>query len=266
MPAYASTATGARIGQDAEDEDPRVGEECGEGQEQGEDGAGGAHNGDHRPGRGVVDEDGRNPGSDAADEVVQKELRAAHALLELDPEEEEGEHVEEDVAPSPVHEHVGHDLPPCARLEHVGGEQPQVVKQSLPIQEPEEEDDHVHHDEDDRRVEVAVAQRAAQNAWPWNRSYAAPGGVKACVRPAPVCYLQRTMKGKADYYWRKSKEEGYPARSVFKLQEIQEKYKPLEPGDQGPGPRRLAGKLEPVHPGHAGGRRERDGRGPEPAG
>ena len=38
------------------------------------------------------------------------------------------------------------------------------------------------------------------------------------------------MKGKGDYYWRKSKEEGYPARSVFKLQEIQEKYKPLGPG------------------------------------
>ncbi len=40
------------------------------------------------------------------------------------------------------------------------------------------------------------------------------------------------MKGKADYYWRKSKEEGYPARSVFKLQEIQEKYKPLGPGNR----------------------------------
>jgi 23S rRNA (uridine2552-2'-O)-methyltransferase len=40
------------------------------------------------------------------------------------------------------------------------------------------------------------------------------------------------MKGKADYYWRKSKEEGYPARSVFKLQEIQEKYKPLGPGNK----------------------------------
>lgn len=35
------------------------------------------------------------------------------------------------------------------------------------------------------------------------------------------------MKGKPDYYWRKSKEEGYPARSVFKLQEIQERHHPL---------------------------------------
>jgi 23S rRNA (uridine2552-2'-O)-methyltransferase len=40
------------------------------------------------------------------------------------------------------------------------------------------------------------------------------------------------MKGKADYYWRKSKEEGYPARSVFKLQEIQEKYRPVGPGNR----------------------------------
>ncbi len=40
------------------------------------------------------------------------------------------------------------------------------------------------------------------------------------------------MKGKADYYWRKSKEEGYPARSVFKLQEIQQKYGPLRPGNR----------------------------------
>ncbi len=38
------------------------------------------------------------------------------------------------------------------------------------------------------------------------------------------------MKGKPDYYWRKSKKEGYPARSVFKLQEIQEKHRILKPG------------------------------------
>ena len=39
------------------------------------------------------------------------------------------------------------------------------------------------------------------------------------------------MKGQPDYYWRKSKQEGFPARSVFKLQEIQEKYRLLKPGD-----------------------------------
>jgi len=38
------------------------------------------------------------------------------------------------------------------------------------------------------------------------------------------------VKGRPDYYWRKSKQEGYPARSVFKLQEIQEKYRVLKPG------------------------------------
>jgi 23S rRNA (uridine2552-2'-O)-methyltransferase len=40
------------------------------------------------------------------------------------------------------------------------------------------------------------------------------------------------MKGQPDYYWRKSKQEGFPARSVFKLQEIQEKYRLLKPGDR----------------------------------
>jgi 23S rRNA (uridine2552-2'-O)-methyltransferase len=40
------------------------------------------------------------------------------------------------------------------------------------------------------------------------------------------------MPGKPDYYWRKSKEEGYPARSVFKLQEIQQKHKPVKPGSR----------------------------------
>jgi 23S rRNA (uridine2552-2'-O)-methyltransferase len=40
------------------------------------------------------------------------------------------------------------------------------------------------------------------------------------------------MKGKPDYYWRKSKEEGYPARSVFKLQEIQEKHHPIGRGSR----------------------------------
>jgi 23S rRNA (uridine2552-2'-O)-methyltransferase len=40
------------------------------------------------------------------------------------------------------------------------------------------------------------------------------------------------MKGKADYYWRKSKEEGYPARSVYKLQELQEKHTLVKPGNR----------------------------------
>jgi 23S rRNA (uridine2552-2'-O)-methyltransferase len=38
------------------------------------------------------------------------------------------------------------------------------------------------------------------------------------------------MKGRPDFYWRKSKEQGYPARSVFKLQEIQEKFHLVRPG------------------------------------
>jgi 23S rRNA (uridine2552-2'-O)-methyltransferase len=45
-------------------------------------------------------------------------------------------------------------------------------------------------------------------------------------------YLQRWMKGRPDYYWRKSKEEGFPARSVFKLREIQQKLQPLRPGSR----------------------------------
>lgn len=40
------------------------------------------------------------------------------------------------------------------------------------------------------------------------------------------------MKGKADYYWRKSKEDGYPARSVYKLQELQDKHALLKPGNR----------------------------------
>jgi 23S rRNA (uridine2552-2'-O)-methyltransferase len=40
------------------------------------------------------------------------------------------------------------------------------------------------------------------------------------------------MKGKPDYYWRKSKDEGYPARSVFKLQEIQQKHGPVKPASR----------------------------------
>jgi 23S rRNA (uridine2552-2'-O)-methyltransferase len=37
------------------------------------------------------------------------------------------------------------------------------------------------------------------------------------------------MKGRPDYYWRKSKEEGYPARSVYKLEEMQEKFRLIKP-------------------------------------
>jgi 23S rRNA (uridine2552-2'-O)-methyltransferase len=37
------------------------------------------------------------------------------------------------------------------------------------------------------------------------------------------------MKGRPDHFWRKSKAEGYPARSVFKLKEIQEKHGIVRP-------------------------------------
>lgn len=38
------------------------------------------------------------------------------------------------------------------------------------------------------------------------------------------------MPGKPDFYWRKSKEQGYPARSVWKLQEMQERFRLLDAG------------------------------------
>lgn len=37
---------------------------------------------------------------------------------------------------------------------------------------------------------------------------------------------------KNEFYTRKAKEEGYPARSVYKLQEIDEKYKIIRAGDK----------------------------------
>jgi 23S rRNA (uridine2552-2'-O)-methyltransferase len=40
------------------------------------------------------------------------------------------------------------------------------------------------------------------------------------------------VKGRPDYYWKRSKQEGYPARSVFKLQEIQEKHRVIRPGSR----------------------------------
>jgi 23S rRNA (uridine2552-2'-O)-methyltransferase len=38
------------------------------------------------------------------------------------------------------------------------------------------------------------------------------------------------MPGKPDYYWQKSKEQGYPARSVWKLKEMQERFRLLDAG------------------------------------
>jgi len=38
------------------------------------------------------------------------------------------------------------------------------------------------------------------------------------------------MPGRPDYYWRKSKEQGYPARSVWKLREMQERFRLLDAG------------------------------------
>ena len=38
------------------------------------------------------------------------------------------------------------------------------------------------------------------------------------------------MHEKPDHYARKAKQQGYPARSVFKLQEIQQKFQMIKPG------------------------------------
>lgn len=36
----------------------------------------------------------------------------------------------------------------------------------------------------------------------------------------------------ADFYTREAKKRGYPARSIFKLQEVNDKYKLLKPGQR----------------------------------
>lgn len=40
-----------------------------------------------------------------------------------------------------------------------------------------------------------------------------------------------TSRERADYYTKKARQEGYPARSVYKLEEIQQKYRILNRGD-----------------------------------
>ncbi|ADH85907.1 RlmE family RNA methyltransferase [Desulfurivibrio alkaliphilus] len=40
------------------------------------------------------------------------------------------------------------------------------------------------------------------------------------------------MKQVQDFYFRKARKEGYPARSVYKLEEAQQKFKLLRPGDK----------------------------------
>ncbi|MDH3393753.1 MAG: RlmE family RNA methyltransferase, partial [Desulfobulbaceae bacterium] len=40
------------------------------------------------------------------------------------------------------------------------------------------------------------------------------------------------MKEIQDHYFKKAKKEGYPARSVYKLEEAQQKYRLLKKGDK----------------------------------
>lgn len=39
------------------------------------------------------------------------------------------------------------------------------------------------------------------------------------------------MRKVRDYYFQKAKKENYPARSIYKLEEVQQKYRLLRPGD-----------------------------------
>ena len=40
------------------------------------------------------------------------------------------------------------------------------------------------------------------------------------------------MRKEQDYYFKKAKKENYPARSVYKLEEAQVKYRFLRPGQR----------------------------------
>jgi 23S rRNA (uridine2552-2'-O)-methyltransferase len=57
--------------------------------------------------------------------------------------------------------------------------------------------------------------------------------MRACARLEGgqiLGYRLTVMVGKPDYYWRKSKAQGYPARSVYKLEEIQSRFRIIRPG------------------------------------
>lgn len=43
--------------------------------------------------------------------------------------------------------------------------------------------------------------------------------------------MKRQKDTRQDHYFKKAKEENYPARSVYKLQEINKKYRLVKPGD-----------------------------------
>lgn len=52
-----------------------------------------------------------------------------------------------------------------------------------------------------------------------------------CFPPAvPSVILENSMREKADHYTLQARKEGYPARSVYKLKEINEKFRLLKPG------------------------------------
>ena len=43
--------------------------------------------------------------------------------------------------------------------------------------------------------------------------------------------MKKRKNTRQDFYFKKAKEENYPARSVYKLQEIDKKYRLIKPGD-----------------------------------
>ncbi len=70
---------------------------------------------EHRPGRpddgGVGGEQGEQGAGEPAHEIQPEKPRAPQPVLEPGPEEEQGEHVEEDVPQAGVQKHVGDDRP-----------------------------------------------------------------------------------------------------------------------------------------------------------
>jgi 23S rRNA (uridine2552-2'-O)-methyltransferase len=52
--------------------------------------------------------------------------------------------------------------------------------------------------------------------------------VYTCLFPSPKAAVKKIQ----DYYFKKAKKEGYPARSVYKLEEAQQKHRLLKKGDR----------------------------------
>ncbi len=164
-----------------------------------------------------IHEKGEDTGEHPGDQIKHEKLIAPESSFEHGPEKEESEHIKQNMRNAAVYEHVGDELPDIPAIHHE-----HRIHREINVHAPlcnigKKKDEHVYRYENQRYIVKRVRQRSFNDR-----------SVHSGITYGDT--WRGSMRNQSDHYTRRAQREGYPARSVYKLEEIQNRYGILSPG------------------------------------